>query len=312
MEGEGWEQVVEPVREQLLATEASFGDEMSVLSRIVQDVRHPALRVAGKRVRPLLLLLVAATGRPPWGKARTAARAVEMVHTASLLHDDVLDDAVVRRGTATVCATVGAKRAVLAGDVLYCRALEGCLREGLKNMALLLAAAARQMSEAEAEQTSHDGDLGWSVEDYMGVIRGKTGSLFRAAATGGSLLSGREGCEETFGRFGLHLGTAFQIADDVLDYHPGQPGWGKESLADLRQRKATLPLLIAREAGALERWPSPAEAYSLLRRCGALDRALEIARAEANLALLELRRAPQGAAEAALRRLAALVVERTE
>jgi octaprenyl-diphosphate synthase len=311
MWGEVWRRVVEPVCDHLLATEAVLEAEMAGVDVILADDPHPTLQEGGKRIRPLLLLLVAATGRPRWAAAHVVACAVEMIHTASLLHDDVLDDAVVRRGAPTLCATVGAKRAVLAGDVLYTRALEACLREGLHHPAFLLAGAARQMSESEALQTSRDGDLSWSVSDYMDIVRRKTGSLFAAATAAGAYLTGREGLEGALSAFGLHLGTAFQIVDDVLDYLPERPGWGKHRLSDLRQRRATLPILMAHEAGALESWPAPAEAYRVLRDCGALEGALGVAREEAGLARTELQGLSHGSARDALLQLAGLVVDRT-
>lgn len=309
---DGWEDITKLVREHLLSMEVLLRGEVAALDDALADVAGPMVRAGGKRVRPLVLLLAAAMGRPPWAKAHAAACAVEMVHTASLIHDDVLDDAQARRGLPTICATVGTKKAVLAGDVLYCRALETCLREGLHHLAFLLAGAARHMSEAEALQTAHNGDLAWPVSEYVEVVRRKTGTLFGAAAAAGAHLTGRAEYEKALGRFGLHLGTAFQMVDDVLDYVPQRPGWGKDSLSDLRQRKATLPMLIARETGGLAGWPSPSEAYGALRDCGALERALATAREEAGLARSELRGVPHGPAQEALSRLTVLVVERTE
>jgi octaprenyl-diphosphate synthase len=308
---DAWVRVTRDVRGHLVATERMLEGETAGLRPILGDGTQPTVLAGGKRVRPLVLLLAAATGRPTWSKAHAAACAVEMVHTASLLHDDVLDDAVVRRDTPTLCAIIGAKRAVLAGDILYSRALEACLREELVHAASLLAAAARQMSEAEAEQTVHDGELSWSVGEYMDIVRRKTGSLFGAAAAAGACLSGKEAREEAFARFGVHLGTAFQIVDDVLDYLPERPGWGKHSLSDLRQHRATLPLLIAYESGGLETWPDPGEAHKVLQECGALEGAVRVAREEAEAACSALRALASGSAHDALVQLTALVVDRT-
>ncbi len=284
-----WGVVAEPVAEHLRAVERELRNELSLIGSPIEEELVRVVEAGGKRIRPLLLLLVANAGRPNWVAARCAACAVEMVHTASLLHDDVLDDASVRRGTPTLHVTRGAKAAVLGGDVLYCRALELCLERNLAEVAVVLARAARLMAEAEADQIVRDGELDWSTQEYIELIRQKTGGLFAAAAGVGAYVGGLTGHGEAFRDFGLHLGTAFQIVDDVLDYLPGQTNWGKESLADLRQQRATLPLLLACERGAVDGWPPAPAASQLLEECGALDEALRVARGETEQALDRLR-----------------------
>jgi octaprenyl-diphosphate synthase len=302
-----WEDVAEPVAEHLRAVEGELKHELSLIGSPIEEELLRVVDAGGKRIRPLLVLLVANAGQPDWVIARCAACAVEMVHTASLLHDDVLDDASVRRGTPTLHVTRGAKAAVLGGDVLYCRALELCLERNLAEVAVALARAARLMAEAEVGQIVRDGELDWTTREYIQVIRQKTGGLFAAAAGVGAYVAGLARNGEAFRAFGLHLGTAFQIVDDVLDYLPRRSDWGKESLADLRQRRATLPLLLARERGVVDGWPPAPAASQLLHKCGALDEALQIARGETEQALEHLQTLEYASTRRALSQLCRLV-----
>ncbi len=310
MQDRPWESIVRPIRAQLEQLERELCRELACLESVGRDVVRDMVGAGGKRIRPAVLLLTAATGQPPWGKARRAACAVEMVHTASLLHDDVLDGAAVRRGEPALSITHGAKWAILAGDILYSRAVEMCLEEGLKRGTLVLARAARTMSEAETLHASRDGDLSWTPEEYIEVAARKTGSLFAAACEIGAALGHEIGATESFAAFGLHLGTAFQIVDDVLDFLPSRPGWGKHNLADIRQRRATLPLLLAVKADVVRDWPAPDEAGRILQGSGALDGALEAARGLVERALADLEGIPDSPARTALVELCSRVVDR--
>jgi octaprenyl-diphosphate synthase len=199
---------------------------------------------------------------------------------------------------------------VLAGDVLYCRAMELCLEGNLETSALLLARASRRMAQAEAAETERQGDLNRSAEGCVGLAREKTGSLFSAASEIGAHLGDMEDERDRFAHFGEHLGTAFQIVDDVLDYAPSGPDWGKRPLQDLRQQRATLPLILALDAGAITGWPAPGTALGVLQKCGALDQAMRTARQEAEEARATLRGIDRDAGRNALEELCRLVTER--
>ena len=193
---------------------------------------------------------------------------------------------------------------------MYCRALELCLEERLETAAYLLARATRAMAQAEARQAERQGDLDWTPDDCVELAREKTGSLFAAAGELGAHLGAIENERERFARFGAHIGTAYQIVDDVLDYAPVDPAWGKQPLQDLRQGRATLPLVLALDTGALSGWPGAAEATRLLTECGALEGAMVAARRQAEAARCLLQEFGQEPGGRALTGLCRMVTER--
>lgn len=246
------ESVQAPVREQV----ERVGEEIRriVFSDfpMIDEVNQHLLFVQGKLFRPTLLLLSSRVGGRPTDEALTLAAVVELVHLATLVHDDAVDHSVLRRGMPTVNALWTHQVAIIMGDYLYSKGVTELARLGNLEALVVLAQAANDMSVGEMRQlTSYDA-LDFTEDDYYRLIAAKTASLMAAACEMGSLAGAREH-RSALAAFGQNLGMAFQIADDLLDYTGTEAETGKPSGHDLRERKVTLPLV-----GAL-RHASPAE-----------------------------------------------------
>jgi octaprenyl-diphosphate synthase len=213
---------------------------------LIRQIAEYIIGGGGKRLRPALLLLAAgATGYRGTDHYRLAA-VIEMIHTATLLHDDVVDESRLRRGIATANATFGNAAAVLVGDFLYSRAFQLMVGVGRMRVLEILADATNVIAEGEVLQLMNAGNVTLDERSYFDVIERKTAKLFEAAARLGAVLGGAEPArEEAFGRYGMHLGTAFQIMDDVLDYSGDAEVIGKSVGDDLAEGKMTLPLIRA-------------------------------------------------------------------
>ena len=290
---------------------------------MVENVGHYIVDAGGKRLRPLLVLLAAAS----LGKCRpdhiTFAAVVEFIHTATLLHDDVVDISSLRRGRPTANAEFGNAPSVLVGDFLYTRAFQ--LMVQLDNMDVLrhMADTTNTIAEGEVLQLVRAGDAKTSEEQYLDVITRKTAILFAAGCYGAAALSHhQEQQRQSLHRFGLNLGIAFQIIDDVLDYE-GDPGvMGKNIGDDLTEGKPTLPLIYTLRQGTdseqalvtraiTEKSDDQIEAVlAAVRRSGALEYCRDLARRYHELAVAELQQLPDSAARDALRRIAALSINR--
>ncbi|QPI52596.1 octaprenyl diphosphate synthase [Massilia antarctica] len=223
--------------------------EVSLVNQIAEYI----ISAGGKRIRPVLVLLVANA----YGYKGTAhhelAAVVEFIHTATLLHDDVVDESSMRRGRQTANALFGNAASVLVGDFLYSRSFQ--MMVGLNNMRVMqiLSDATNVIAEGEVLQllNMHDPDV--TQESYLKVIRSKTAKLFEAAAELGALISGAKDDEiSKAGEYGRSLGTAFQLIDDVLDYAGDADEIGKNVGDDLREGKPTLPLIWLMENGTPE------------------------------------------------------------
>jgi octaprenyl-diphosphate synthase len=275
-----------------------------------EAARH-LLAAGGKRVRPLLLVLAAraAGGRPESHLEERLAQAAELVHAATLLHDDVLDDGRVRRGVPAARVLWGNAASVLGGDFLLVRALELTASTGVAGALDELLEAIGRMIDGEALQLAHRGRADLQPEAYRAVVDGKTASLFAWCGRAGARLARANlATIHALGTYGLHLGHAFQIVDDVLDVEGDSRVLGKSVLSDLREGKLTLPLLYALDeepalrarlaaAAQLEEDPHIAEEVAAaVRRTHAAQRARRAAVAEtqAALAALALVDAPQG------------------
>ena len=227
-----------------------MGDELRriVLSdfRLIEEVNEHLLFLQGKLFRPTLLLLAGdATGAED-GTTLTPAAVVELVHLATLVHDDAVDHSVLRRGLPTVNSIWTHQVAIIMGDYLYSRAISELTRLGNVEALGVLARAANEMSVGEMRQLLSYDALDFSEDDYDRLIAAKTASLMSAACEMGAL-AGDPGYRETMARFGHNLGMAFQIADDLLDYTGTEDVTGKPTGHDLRERKVTLPLVAALE-----------------------------------------------------------------
>ena len=278
----------------------------------------------GKRLRPRLVLLSAGAAGYRGEHHRTLAAIVEFIHTATLLHDDVVDDSEMRRGQRTANDLWGNEAAVLVGDFLYSRAFEMMVEVGSMRVMEILARATNTIAEGEVMQLLNIHDADTSEQRYLDIIRSKTAKLFEAGCQLGAVLGGLDRpAEHALARYGMHLGTAFQVIDDVLDYSADAAEMGKNVGDDLAEGKPTLPLIhvvqqgrtedaatvrAAIEQGGVERVDA---VMAILERTGAIDYARAQARAESDRALAQLDAVPPGAHRDALAALADIAVERT-
>lgn len=290
---------------------------------LVRQVAEYIIAGGGKRLRPAVLLLA---GGALGCRGRThheLAAVVEFIHTATLLHDDVVDESALRRGRDTANAQFGNAASVLVGDFLYSRAFQMMVGVGDMRVMQVLADATNIIAEGEVLQlmNCHNPDL--SVEGYLQVVRYKTAKLFEASARLGAMLGGAdEEVEHGFATYGMHLGTAFQIADDVLDYSGQEGEIGKNLGDDLAEGKPTLPLIHAVKVGnadqsgvvriALEQGGRAAfpEVIKAVKETGALEAALHVATEEADKAKSAISRVPNSQYLDALLQLASFAVAR--
>ena len=204
----------------------------------------------GKRLRPLLVVLAARALGYAGDKHVALAAIIEFIHTATLLHDDVVDASAMRRGQSTANSVWGNEASVLTGDFLYSRAFEMMVDVGSMRVMEILAKTTNTIAEGEVLQLLHCHDPEVTEENYLRVIYSKTAKLFEAAARLGAVISGQPpAIEESLAKYGMHLGTAFQLIDDVLDYSADSKTLGKNVGDDLAEGKPTLPLLYALRTG---------------------------------------------------------------
>jgi geranylgeranyl pyrophosphate synthase len=293
-------------------------ERIEVRLRAVAAEHGPALaehalatvEAGGKRLRPLLVLVAAGRDVPGDGLVR-AGVAVELVHSASLVHDDVLDHAPLRRGRPTVMAAAGRPAATAVGDLLFSRAFAELAADGAEEAVRALSDAASALARGELLQREDAFDLELSRERYLERCDLKTGRLFRAACELGALEAG--GPVQRLGRFGSRIGVAFQLLDDVLDVSGPPERTGKHRGTDLLDGTVTLPLIIARDRGLAPWRPrTPGEAEALcdaIAATGALDAAREEALELVRRAQAELAELPD-AQRAALELVAEGVVDR--
>ena len=291
---------------------------------LINQIAHYIISAGGKRIRPMLVLLFSNALGFSGPERFEMAATVEFIHTATLLHDDVVDESALRRGRQTANALFGNAASVLVGDFVYSRAFQ--MMVSVNNLRVLdvLADATNVIAEGEVLQlmNMHDADL--SVDDYLRVIRFKTAKLFEASARLGAVLAGADAqVEESCAAYGRSLGTAFQLIDDLLDYEGATAQLGKNVGDDLREGKPTLPLLLAMERGTaaerelirhaiehgeIARLP---EIVEIVRHTGAIDATRDAARAEADKARHALGVLPASAYREALLELAVRSVDRS-
>lgn len=290
---------------------------------LIRQVAEYIIHSGGKRLRPALVLFTAGAMGYQGTRHHELAAVVEFIHTATLLHDDVVDESDLRRGNKTANAMFGNAASVLVGDFLYSRAFQ--MMVGVDNMRVMrvLADATNVIAEGEVLQllNCHNADVG--IDDYMRVIRYKTAKLFEAASRLGGILGGADDEQENrLAAFGMHLGTAFQIIDDVLDYSADEAETGKHLGDDLAEGKPTLPLIHVMQKGsadqaavvrnAIEKGGRDdfAAVLGAIRATGALDEARRHARREANLAIDAVSTLPPSNFKDALLKLSDFAVER--
>ena len=291
---------------------------------MIDQIARYIIGAGGKRLRPTLVLLFSNALGFKGAERFELAATVEFIHTATLLHDDVVDESELRRGRATANALFGNAASVLVGDFVYSRAFQMMVSVNRMRVLEVLADATNVIAEGEVLQlmNMHDPDL--AVEDYLRVIRFKTAKLFEASARLGAVLAeAPPPVEEACAGYGRSLGTAFQLIDDLLDYEGSTAELGKNVGDDLREGKPTLPLLLAMERGtAAERdlirqaiehgeMARLSEIVEIVRHTGAIGATRDAARAEAEKARTSLQLLPDSAYREALLDLCLRSVERS-
>lgn len=312
------------VEEDLRAVDAVIRARLDSEVALIRQVAEYIVGSGGKRLRPLLLLLSAGAFGARGRHCHELAAVVEFIHTATLLHDDVVDESDLRRGRSTANALFGNSAAVLVGDFVYSRAFQ--MMVGVDNMRVLqvLADATNVIAEGEVMQLMSCRDPDIRESDYLEVIRCKTAKLFEAATRLGAILGGAPGEQESaVADYGMRLGTAFQLIDDVLDYSGEQAVIGKNLGDDLAEGKPTLPLIYAIRHGTAEQAQRVRHAIEhggrdelavvieTIRSTGALDYAREQARQESRAAGEALARVPHSRQREYLLELASFAVTRT-
>jgi octaprenyl-diphosphate synthase len=217
---------------------------------LVNQVAHHIIHNGGKRLRPLAVLLAARACSYDARDHVAAAAIIEFIHTATLLHDDVVDSSSLRRGRETANALFGNQASVLVGDFLYSRAFQMMVELEQLRILDVLANATNTIAEGEVLQLMNCNNPDTTEADYMEVIYRKTAKLFEAGTRIGAILAGHEGLEPALVKYGRHLGQAFQLVDDALDYEASPEEFGKNIGDDLAEGKPTLPLIYAMAHGS--------------------------------------------------------------
>lgn len=290
---------------------------------LVGHVARHIIAAGGKRLRPALLLMVCGALGYRGEQRLNLAAVVEFIHTATLLHDDVVDESTLRRGRPTANETFGNPASVLVGDFLHSRAFQMMVDAGDMRIMAILSEATNVIAEGEVLQLMNTHDASLDEAGYLRVIRSKTAKLFEASARLGAVLAGSTpGVEAACAEYGQALGTAFQVIDDVLDYDGDVAEMGKNLGDDLREGKTTLPLIAAMqrgtpeqsavvrhaiEQGATEQLP---RILAIVRETGALDVTRAAAAAEAQRAIDALRALPSNSYAEGLLQLAAQLLQR--
>ena len=313
----------------LAAVDAIIHDRLSSEAGLIPDLAAYLIDAGGKRVRPMITL---ASARALGGgdAALKLAAAVEFIHTATLLHDDVVDESALRRGRASAHRVWGQSASVLVGDFLFARSFNLMVEAGDIAVLDVLARASSVIAEGEVLQLSSANDAETTLEHYMRIISSKTAALFAAAARVGAMSAQATSAMATaamaqaFDAYGRNIGLAFQLVDDALDYGGASAVMGKNAGDDFREGKITLPVILARETGDAEErtfWARVMgggaveandfeRALSILRRRNAITRTLDFARVYAKAARDALADAPDTVWRTALISLADFVVDR--
>ncbi|BAW79431.1 octaprenyl diphosphate synthase [Candidatus Nitrosoglobus terrae] len=291
---------------------------------LINQLGHYIINSGGKRLRPIVVLLSARAFDYLGSEHIDIAAIIEFIHTATLLHDDVVDSSQLRRGQKTANNIWGSEASVLVGDFLYSRAFEMMVNVNSMRVMEILAHTTNTIAEGEVMQLLNCHDPDTSEERYLNVIRSKTAKLFEAATQLGAVLCCRPTAEEeAMAAYGMHLGTAFQLTDDVLDYSASSKDLGKNIGDDLAEGKPTLPLIYAIrngttsqakiirdaiESGGLD---NLSDVIKTIESTGAAAYTAEIARCEADKAIQKIRNIPASPYQEALLNLAKFAVYRT-
>jgi len=319
----------------LEAIKTIIADDMEAVDRVIRQRLHSEvvlirqisdyiINSGGKRLRPMLVLLAAGAFGYRGTRHHELAAIVELIHTATLLHDDVVDESELRRGRKTANALFGNAASVLVGDFLYSRSFQMMVDVDIMRIMAVLSEATNVIAEGEVLQllNVHDADV--NEERYLRVVRYKTAKLFEAAARLGAILGNATVAQEdAMAAYGMRLGTAFQVIDDVLDYSGDYQDTGKNVGDDLAEGKPTLPLIFAMQHGAAEQAAVVRHAIEqggladlqgvvqAIRSSGALDYARHRAQEEADTAIASITAVPRSVYKDCLLQLASFAVART-
>jgi len=314
------EALYQPVREDLEALLQLLSEELAAEDPFIQELVTHVLRTRGKLLRPALTFLSARAVGEPAAESRALAAAVELIHVASLIHDDVIDESPLRRGEPTANARWGNQVAVLLGDYLFAKSFHLLSRIGREAVASRMSLATVSMSQAEILQIRYGNTPHTEEGIYFRIVEGKTARLIASACACGALLAGaEEAVAEHLDRFGLHWGIAFQITDDALDLLSDPQILGKPIGSDIRSGKMTLPIIHALrhardgDRARLVRLIQGGDVEGLrqeLLRYGSFAYAREAARRHAEWALEALRALPAAPARDSLIGLTEFVLVR--
>jgi octaprenyl-diphosphate synthase len=297
-----------------------LASDVALVNRIAEYI----VGSGGKRLRPLVVVVAARACGCANGSQAEAAAIIEFIHTATLLHDDVVDGSKLRRGRETANEVWGNEASVLVGDYVYSRSFEMMVALGDMRVMEVMAGATNKIAEGEVLQLLNANDPDTTEQRYFEVIYRKTAKLFESGAQIAAILSGAAPpIEAGMARYGRHLGTAFQLVDDVLDYRSDSEQLGKNLGDDLAEGKPTLPLIYALKTGTEEQRQvirrsiehgsaaELAQVTAAIESTGGLAYTARLARHEAALAVAALAELPESAYKQALRELADFAVERT-
>lgn len=315
--------VLTPIVTDMQAVDAVIRTRLASEVVLINQIAEYIIGAGGKRLRPALLLLVAGALQYQGKHHHELAAVVEFIHTATLLHDDVVDESELRRGRETANAMFGNAASVLVGDFLYSRAFQMMVGTNSMRVMQILSDATNVIAEGEVLQLLNMHDPEVDEARYVQVIRYKTAKLFEAAAQLGAVLAGADDATEAAAAaYGRHIGTAFQLVDDLLDYTASAEQMGKNAGDDLREGKPTLPLIYLMQHGtatqqaqaraAIEEGGTAHfdEIFSAIQACGALDYTQQAAEREAELARQALQGFPPSAYTSSLLELCAYSVVR--
>lgn len=321
---QNFSQIQSLMQADLAKTDEILIDRLNSDVALINQMSHYIISSGGKRLRPLLLLLCARATSYQGEHHHAMAVVIELIHTATLLHDDVVDESTTRRGQETANELWGNAPSVLVGDFLYSRAFEIMVEPDSMAIMRLLSEATNNIAQGEVLQLLNIKNADVTQEQYFAVIKRKTACLFEAACKIGGMLSNSSSKTiEALGQFGLHLGNAFQIIDDVLDYESDSETMGKEVGDDLAEGKTTLPMIYALEqtSGAEHDLLKNAIEYAdtshiddiiaILVRVKAFDFTRNVAESESQQAMNALNTLPESDYRSALSLLCELSLKRT-
>ena len=316
------QRIIAPISEDLLAVDREVIDDLQSDIPLIKKISDYIVTAGGKRMRPIVLMLIARALGYQGKEHIFLATMIEYVHTASLLHDDVVDESDLRRGKPTAGFKWGNAAAILTGDFMYSRAFQLMVRTQNLRICEIVAGAVNRVSEGEVIQLLNIHDTTLDEARYFDVIERKTGVLFEAAARMASVVAGAsKEVEDKMAEYALCLGRAFQIIDDVLDYTGSKDNIGKNLGTDLREGKMTMPLIYAlrhcsEEDAKIIRTavssnvPDLESVTRVILASGAIDACIEAAKKEVSQGIDALNCLPTSAFKNSLIELLSLTVER--